>query len=207
APTSPCWPESAVRASLAVEALGLIPSGNVERAVDPHLEGGRCTRDRCPDDYGDYAALCPTRFPHAPVPPWYTNAPYDPGRPKGPTHWQKFVRAVGLANAIKQRQAFIDGFVDTHGIWRCGHCYLRQRMMDLGAQLGYPDMHALYPLAETRGVAGYASWLAVNCSAGETLMQTVGRQAGAVVANLCRFFQTIALACRQRALHVAREAA
>lgn len=135
-----------------------------------------------PDDYGQYWRACSTQQAHEqaapkhpPVPPWLTNASYD-YRTKE-TWWQFLVRVSGLDEAIRRRQAFLDGFLDCRGNWWCGQCFGRGLLIEAGEALGYPDIHALYVHPQTRGRTGYEGWLALAQAGSAVLVETAARAA------------------------------
>lgn len=108
-----------------------------------------------PDDYGQLWATCPAaQVKHPAVPPWYTNERYD----KQETRWQHEVRLHGLQAICERRQVYLDGFRDCRGTKWCGHCFHRMEFVNLGADLGYPDLHEVYALKETRSVQGEEAW-------------------------------------------------
>lgn len=145
---------------------------------------GKPTPHRVPDDYGDYwqdcmTVVCLESCPqHPDVPPWYTNQQYPNSKY---TWWQRYVRHSGFVAAVKARQAFIDGFTDVRGNHWCGQCYHQREMINLGEQLGYPDVHRLYALVETRNAAGYEAWLRLARFGGCVLVENVERVARALL--------------------------
>lgn len=103
---------------------------------------------------------CPTSK-HPETPRWYTSG------------WASFVKIVGEEQANAQRNAFYAGFVDVHGVRWCGHCFFGQQLINVGAQLGYPDLYQFCHLAETKGKEGYEAWLYVASSGGPVLVQWI----------------------------------
>ena len=145
-------------------------------------EQGAMSARWVPDDYGQYWRACSTQRDlgrvapkHPPVPPWLTNAMYD-SRTKE-TWWQFFVRVSGLDEAMRRRQAFLDGFTDTRGNWWCGQCSWRARLIEAGEALGYPDMHPLSAHPDTRERTGYANWLDMAQRGSAVLVETAARAA------------------------------
>lgn len=107
---------------------------------------------------------CPTTH-HPEVPRWYTSG------------WAHFAKNVGSENAFLQRSAFYAGFTDDESVWWCGHCFMAKEMINAGKQLGYPNLHDLYGIPETRDKEGYLAWMELACSGGPVLVQMVLRAA------------------------------
>lgn len=125
-----------------------------------------------PDDYGCLWRHCTAgRTKHPPVPPWYTNEPYS----KGETWWQHMVRLRGLEEMCERRQVHLDGFRDRRGNWWCGHCFYRQRFMNVGERLEYPCLYDFYQVPETRDVVGYEAWLRLASTASAVLIEIAVR--------------------------------
>jgi hypothetical protein len=110
----------------------------------------------------------PGQSAHVPFPAWFTNKMYN--YHTGQTWWQFFVKAVGLQEAIRQRQAFLDGHRDVRGNYWCGGCYQHMLLINLGERLGFPDAHTLYALKETRQMIGYEAWLHLAREGGDVLV-------------------------------------
>jgi hypothetical protein len=106
-----------------------------------------------------------------PLPVWFTNKIYNSRT--GQTWWQFFVKAVGLQEAIRQRQAFLDGHRDVRGNYWCGGCYQHMLFINLGERLGFPDAHMLYALIETRQMIGYEAWMHLAREGGDVLVGTL----------------------------------
>ena len=133
-----------------------------------------------PDNYGPFWKDCCTVVVHAPraghgrAPLWYTNQFYNSYTKE--TWWQFFVKHSGLDNAIAQREAFLTGFPGIRGTYWCGLCYWHKRLLDIGEEFGYPDLHSYYALPETRDTATYGAWLYLARFGGSTLVQGILRQ-------------------------------
>lgn len=114
---------------------------------------------------------CPTSK-HPETPRWYT------------TDWSKFVKTVGEHNANAQRNSFYAGFTDVYGVHWCGHCFFQQQLIDIGAQIGYPNAHDLYSIEQTRDMVGYDAWMQLARSGGPVLVQVILRAAEKVLMAL-----------------------
>lgn len=74
--------------------------------------------------------------------------------------FQRRVRRVGYREVMRERQAYLDGFVDARGNWWCGECYYHALLINLGEQLGYPAW------SDVGLEAGYDQWLLFARQAG-----------------------------------------
>lgn len=95
---------------------------------------------------------CTATVKHLSVPSWLV---------PGTSDFKKLVVRCGSPDVLARQEAFIAGFTDATGLHWCGQCLFRERCMSEGSRFGFPDMHALYPLPETREVCGHDGWLAV----------------------------------------------
>lgn len=138
-----------------------------------------------PDTYGDYWKNGPRKCctvctiagveGHPPVPPWYTNAIYNPKTKV--TYWQHFVKVSGLQDMVQRRQAFLNGFAGVRGTFWCGNCFIHACFLSLGEALGYPDVYQFYQLPVTQNMHGFACWLWLARFAGSVTVQTVMTEA------------------------------
>lgn len=83
------------------------------------------------------------------------------------------VKRLGMSEVRAWQQAFLAGFDDLSGNHWCGLCSFRQRFMDAGFFLDYPDASTLYTSCETCGVAGYEQWLALAQGVRHLVIETI----------------------------------
>jgi hypothetical protein len=95
----------------------------------------------------------------------------------GTREYVHLVKRLGLCEVRAWQQAFLRGFDDVYGNHWCGLCHFRQRFMDAGRTMNYPDVSMLFVEPETRGVEGYRGWLRLACTGRPVFIETLAMMA------------------------------